>query len=250
MFMPGISGVIGVINAYLGGGGGGDPHIAQNVLLLGMDGADGATTTSDESSAAHGAATSFDGTAQLDTAQSKFGSASLLLDGNSDFIVFADSTDWTFDGDFTVEAWIRFNSLTGFQTIVCQWNTGLEKAWLFDFPGSASNVLRFGFSTTGGNQTFVQSAWTPSVNTWYHVAVDRTGSTLRLYADGASLGSHTFAGSTSNEAEELRIGAFSASGVGDNFFNGWIDELRITKGVARYASDSGYTVPTAAFPRS
>ncbi len=224
------------------------------VLLLGFDGADGATTTSDESFKARGAATAFAGNAQLDTAQFKFGTASLLLDGNGDRVDFADSADWVLTGDFTIEAWVRFNSLVGFQTIVSQWDqSGSDKAWLFDFPGSANNVLRFGYSTNGANNTFIQPAWTPSANTWYHVAVDRSGSTVRLYAGtsgiGATLGSDTFSGSTTDAAEGVRIGSiFNNADI--NFFNGWIDELRITNGAAAYASDSGYPVPTAAFPRS
>jgi hypothetical protein len=79
--------------------------------------------------------------------------------------------------------------------------------------------------------------------------VDRSGSTLRLYADGASLGSGTASGAFFDSTAGVRIGALFTTG-NTNFFKGWIDELRVTKGLAVYASDTGYTVPTAAFPRS
>lgn len=240
-----------VVNCWVNGGVSG---FSQTVLLLGMEGVDGATTTSDESAAARGAATAFVGNAQLDTAQAKFGSSSLLLDGSGDLITFADSDDWTFPGDFTVEAWIRFSNLTGFQTIASQWDSsGSDRGWLLDFPGSANNVLRAGLSPNGSSETFIQGAWTPTTSTWYHVAMDREGSTVRLYAGtsgtGATIASGTFAGSTANPPEGVRIGAIF-NNANTNFFKGWIDELRITKGRAWYASGSGYTVPTAAFPRS
>jgi hypothetical protein len=71
---------------------------------------------------------------------------------------------------------------------------------------------------------------------------------MRLYKDGVMLASATPPNSAIfNSPQVLGIGATSAGG---GALDGWIDELRITKGVARYASDSGYTVPTAAFPRS
>jgi hypothetical protein len=79
--------------------------------------------------------------------------------------------------------------------------------------------------------------------------VDRdSGGTMRIYADGVMLASITQSGlSLRNGDGLLEIGY--ATGVG-YYLDGWIDEVRITKGVARYASNSGFTVPTAAFPRS
>lgn len=228
-----------------------DPVFSNTKLLLGFNGADGATATSDESAAARGAATFF-GNAQLDTAQQKFGSASLLLDGTDDGLSYADSADWLFpDGTaFTIEAWIRFNSVAGFQTIVSQWNeSGNNRGWLFDFSGG--NTLRFAYSTNGTNVIAVQGTWSPSTNTWYHVAVDRgTDNGLRLYANGSIIGTVTTASGFTDSTSLLRIGCINSNIAPDNEFNGWLDEVRITKGTARYNSDSGYSVPTVAFPRS
>ena len=156
-----------------------DPYLGNVKLLCGFEGADGTTAVPDESPVARGNATP-GGNAQIDTAQFKFGSSSLLLDGTNDLISWADSADWDFgSGDFTVEAWVRFNSVSGFQTICAQWQTtSSNQAWLFDFPGSANNVLRFAYSTTGANTVAVQGAWTPSTGTWYHLAASRAGNTL------------------------------------------------------------------------
>lgn len=256
MPIPGIRSALAP-SGGVGGGippGGNDPYWSNVVLLMGFNGADAATTSSDESPAVHGAAT-FTGNAQLDTAQSKFGGSSLLLDGNGDYLDFSDHADWSFgNGQFTIEAWVRFNDVSAWQTVVSHWNTVGTSEWVFDFPGSANNQLRFAFDTDGGGTVDegVAGVWTPSTNTWYHVAVDRDASSvMRLYADGSMLSgsketrSETFA----NGGGPLRIGALTDPTF-PHYLNGWIDEIRITKGVARYASDSGYSVPTAAFPRS
>jgi Concanavalin A-like lectin/glucanases superfamily len=84
----------------------------------------------------------------------------------------------------------------------------------------------------------------------YHVAVDKdaTGK-IRIYVDGVMYGSSTPANSAFfSSTAPLTIGAQSSSGLVD--MDGWLDDVRITKGVARYASDGGFTVPTSAFPRS
>lgn len=240
--------MIQTVNCWLNSGAF-DPDISSVKLLMGFEGSDGSTTFTDESPAAHGNAI-FANQAQIDTAQFKFGASSLLLDGNNDQISFTDHADWSFgSGEFTVEAWVRFNSIVPVQTVVAHWrdNNNLRE-WLLDYRGSTETDLRFGYTTTGADQTFIQGNWAPSANTWYHVAADRdSGGTLRIYADGVMIASGSANVTFFNSTDELRIGIIHN---GTNDFNGWMDELRITKGVARYASDSGYTVPTAAFPRS
>jgi hypothetical protein len=233
-----------------GGGPPTDPNFSSTVLLLGFEGSDGATSSNDESFVARGAWSNI-GNGQIDTAQFKFGTSSLLCDGVNDGAFYADSADWSFgSGQFTVEVWVRFNSLTGFQTFAAQWGASNQQSWLFDFPGSANNLLRFAYSTTGADTVAVQGSWTPTTGVWYHVAADRdSGGTLRIYANGTMIASGsanvTFFGSTTSMA----MGVLNVSGLA-NDLNGWMDELRITKGVGRYVSDGGYTTPTASFPRS
>jgi hypothetical protein len=105
--------------------------------------------------------------------------------------------------------------------------------------------------TTDGS-TFLNDivyTWTGfATNTWYAVAVDYDGTKYRLYVDGVMVGSSSTARVIFDTGENLGIGNNSiASGA---FLDGYLDETRITKGVARYASDSGYAVQTSAFPRS
>ncbi|TGR05406.1 LamG domain-containing protein [Mesorhizobium sp. M4B.F.Ca.ET.190.01.1.1] len=235
--------------AGAGLGSGNDPYWGNVVLLCGFEGTDGATTTSDESQAPH--ALTFVGNAQIDTAQSKFGGSSLLLDGTGDNVTAADSADWDLsdaNGDqFTIEMWIRATVGNTTQYLISSTGSVGNWGWWFSFNDSK---LRFLYSPNGTTPTTTVSYASPnmSLNAWHHVAVDKdaTGK-IRLYVDGAMVGSDTPANSAFfNTTAVLSIGSAASA----SYFNGWIDELRITKGVARYANDAGYTVPTAAFPRS
>jgi hypothetical protein len=87
------------------------------------------------------------------------------------------------------------------------------------------------------------------LNVWYHVAVDKDAAgKIRIYVNGVMKGSATPANSAfHNSTAVMRVGRDSNTA---RWFNGWIDEVRVTKGVARYASDGGFSVPTAAFPHS
>ncbi|ARO24735.1 concanavalin A-like lectin/glucanase family/phage tail domain-containing protein [Rhizobium sp. TAL182] len=223
-----------------------DPYFSSVVLLCGFNGADGATSSTDESNAAH--SLTFVGNAQLDTAQFKFGSASLLLDGTGDRVESPDSLDWqlgsTNSSPWTIECWVRWNVLDSS-------NRGImgqagSAGWTLTGTASGGQI-----SMAGSNFTTVTTTGTAmTTGVWYHVAVDHdaTGK-IRVYIDGVMRGSATPANSAIvNDGTALALGAQTAGGIVD--MNGWLDEVRITKGVARYASDSGFTPPTAAFPRS
>jgi hypothetical protein len=234
-----------------GGVPGNDPYWSNVKLLLGFGGADGSTTVTDESPVARGNATVGENS-QIDTAQFKYGTSSLLLDGNLDEIWYADSADWLFTSSdqFTIECWVRFNDLTGYQPFVSHWDSqGVsDQSWVFD--KTSAGLLRFAYSTTGADVVQIEGAWGPSTGTWYHVAADCDAAhKLRVYVNGSMVASGTGVPTFHNCADVLRIGSTRIPGT-DNFLNGWLDELRITKGVARYASDGGFSVPTAAFPRS
>jgi hypothetical protein len=236
-------------------GGGGivtDPHWDNVVLLLSGNGADGSTTFTDESPVARGNA-AITGNAQVDTAQAKFGTGALFLDGSGDFISFADSADWTFGGtdEFTVEAWIRRPSIAN-MTVISHTHLSFDKrSWLYNVATTGSFTQH---STTGGAGSLVTTSATggPTVaDTWYHVAFDCDASRkLRIYTDGVMLGSRTSFPALHNTDSNLIIGATGEGVTGVDHFHGWMNEIRITKGVARYASDSGYTPPTGPFPRS
>ena len=223
-----------------------DPYWSSVVLLSGFNGTNGATAFTDESAGAR--ALTANGNAQLDTSQFKFGASSLLLDGTGDYALAADSADWDFGaGQFTVEAWVRFpTGQTQDWCIASQWSaTGSNAAWALFWFGAA---VIFRFVDSGGVTRDCTAGMTILADTWYHIAADRdaTGK-VRMYLDGVfkggAINGQTFQASTN----ALRIGTVQDFPTYD--LGGWIDEARITKGVARYASDSGFTVSTAAYPR-
>ncbi|MGE0338119.1 MAG: LamG domain-containing protein [Gammaproteobacteria bacterium] len=219
----------------------GDPYWSNVVALLHMDGTDGSTTFIDE----RGHTFTANGNAQIDTAQSQFGGASGLFDGTGDYITTPDSADWDFGtGDFTVEFFVRFNALptSDAHTIVGNYVSGTT-GWYVQFRNDAPGArLTFGSSGDSPQNDFT---WSPSLATWYHVAVSRAVGTARAFVDGGQIGADvTNAENISGSTGVLMVGALNLGPI--QYLNGWLDELRITKGVARYTSS--FTPPSGPFP--
>lgn len=228
-----------VLDAYRGGAAETDPDWSNVVALLHFNGTDGSTTFTDET----GKTWTANGNAQIDTAQSKFGGASGLFDGSGDYITSADSTDWDFGtGDFTIELFARFASHVSVMTLVGNYASN-SYGWSFQ-RRSDSGTLRFGH----GDLIIANVTWEPTDGVWYHMAACRSGTSFRLFVDGDQVGS-TVTNSTniSGSSGLLTVGALRASSP-IQYFNGHIDELRITKGVARYTSN--FTPPSHQFPSS
>ena len=175
------------------------------------------------------------GDAQLDTAQQKFGTASLLLDGTGDHVSYPTDEDFGLGTtNWTIEAFIRPNSVTGDQYIV-----DLRDASASDTAPTvylSGTTLHYGV----GNTSQI-SGGTLSTGTWYHVAVARSGGTTRLFLDGTQLGTY----SDSNNYGSTKPLVIGAEYGDTNNFDGHIDELRVSKANGRYTS--GFTAPTAAF---
>jgi hypothetical protein len=223
---------------------GADPFFDSVVLLVGFDEEDGADDAPDESLSDHNL--TFGTNAEVDTSQFKFGTASLFLPGN-DRVFIPDSSDWDFDtGNLTIEAFIRFADLTvTTQTWLAQFdNLGSQRNFIFRLI--TGNTLQFIAFPGGSTPIFTASgAWEPVIDTWYHVAAVRNGTDIFVFADGVLIGSDEVAGGTElfDSNQVLDIGEVD----GVQRFNGWIDEVRITKGVARYTG--AFTPPSQAFPR-
>lgn len=229
--------VLGINNMYGFGSGGGsaasDPYFANVVVLLHFNGADGSTTFTDVKGHTFTGA----GNAQIDTGSYAYGGASLQLDGTGDYVTASSSTDWDFGtGDYTIEFWFNGNSFAG-QPFVC--NTWVSPyPWGVDF--TATNV-RWSTNAT----VRIDAAHGISTGQWGHFAVARASSDTRVFIDGVQKGS-TVVDSSSIGAQAICIGA-----KGDTLtfnFNGQVDDLRITKGVARYTT--GFSPSGLEFPDS
>lgn len=206
-------------------------------LLLHCDGTDASTSFVDSSSFVH--SPSAIGNAQIDTAQSKFGGASALLDGTGDYISTPDSSDWDLGlNDFTIDAWVRFADL-GNNTI-CARTTGPSSYFYFTFEGTGLRLRDF----TGSNNVDFTRSVSISTGTWYHVAVIRTSNTYRMFLDGVQQGAdYTNSNAWTNRSDPLDVGHMTQNA--GYAFNGWIDEFRFSNGVARWTTD--FTPPTAAY---
>jgi type II secretory pathway pseudopilin PulG len=192
------------------------------------------------------------GNAQVSTAQSKFGGASGYFDGSGDYLSSADSDDWQLDAGngspFTIDGWFRWNSLAnGYQQLTGQYIDGNNHWMLYLY--TYGNKLEF-YNYVGGSQSICfKIDWTPSTNTWYHIALVRidngnSASSWRIFINGVSqtltLQAGAWNGTINNWAAPLTVGTLTTQ-----YFNGWIDEFRISKGIARWTEN--FTPPTAAY---
>lgn len=214
-----------------------DPYFSDVVLLLHMDGASGSTTFTDDSSLA--LPVTVTGNTQISTTQSKWGGASAYFDGSADYINLASTYNTNFNfgtGDFTVELWF-YPEKNNIVLVDRYGGSGSYQLYIT----STGKVEWYGAS---GFALFT-SANSITLNTWQHIAVSRASGTTKVFVDGVQFASASDSGnySTSNV---FAIGAQVSSRNLTYDYKGYIDDLRVTKGVARYTS--AFTPPSGAFP--
>ena len=233
----------------------GDAHFPKVEALLPFDGTNGATSTTDLSE--RGNTVTFGGDAEISTAQSKFGGSSLSLDGNGDYVDLPQATNQLVSQDFTIEFWFRINSGAGSETVGLfgsYYTTPSGKGWIMATSATYTSVYfqwMYG-SGTGTDWAYLnrtQGTRTAlSNNTWYHVAVTRSGSTWRLFLNGTQEDSVTQSDQLTDSGSTTRLGNYGPSATASHGLNGYIEDFRITRGVARYTSN--FTAPTSAHPTS
>jgi hypothetical protein len=182
------------------------------------------------------------GNAQASTTQAKWGTTSMYFDGTGDYLVSNTATPDLYafgSGNFTIEFWAYLNTVSGSQIFYDSRPSGTQTTQPTIFMSSA--VLSY-----YTNNSTVITGSTLSTGQWYHIAVSRSGTSTKMFVNGTQVGS-TYTDSTvyTNTSGRPLIGADSFA-VGTNPLNGYIDDLRVTKGYARYTAN--FTAPTAAFP--
>jgi hypothetical protein len=212
-----------------------DPQYGSVSLLLHGNGANGSTTITDNSPSPK--TVTAVGNAQISTAQSKFSGASIAFDGTNDYLDLADNSQLGFGlQDFAVELWIYpTKSSTGNNSALLDFRANGLYLYL-DTTNTA-----YALQTSFGN---FNNSTLSLLNKWSHVALTRSQDTVRFFIDGVLQTS--FAGTALNlgSSAALRVGQRFTSGP-DNY-QGYIDDLRITKGIARYTAN--FTPPAAPFP--
>lgn len=225
-----------------------NPTFSNVVLLLGMNGSDGDVATTDESTYAH--PMTFNGNAQLDAAQAKFGATSLLLDGTGDFLTTPDAAELKMPigtgstDDFCVEAWIYLPSIkAGRVAIVNKRPSTSGQEYSLDLNDGKASFLAL---AAGNDVVALDDSQVLATGQWHHIAVSREGAFYRLFVNGIMRRVGAQRAAPSNNTQVLRIGRDGFSTARD--FIGWIDEVRITKGEPVYTES--FVPPTSAFPRS
>ncbi len=204
-------------------------------LMLHADGTDASTTFTD--SALTPKTVTAAGNAQIDTAQKKFGTASLLLDGTDDYATVPIDTDWNFGtGDFTIDFQLYINALADGTTETIIGND----IWYVYISRSGSTVS-LGFNG-GGASGVAAGTTTELIGSWHHFCVARSSGTMKYFVDGVVKLSEAV-GNLTDGTIALNIGRRGNNN--DQFVNGWIDELRISKGIARWTAN--FTPPTTEY---
>ncbi|MFA5324268.1 MAG: LamG domain-containing protein [Smithella sp.] len=225
-------------------------YASNTTLLIHFDGTDGSTA---DYTAETGQTVSLEGTAQLDTAQKEFGTAALLLDGNSDYATIPDSTTWDYGtSPFTIDFWVRWAA-----------DLGAGNCYFYNQYADGSN--RFGINydgdrlflsvvSGGGDVISIRITFNPVADTWYHIAVvrvntDNAATGWRYFVNGVAQ-TMTLSGGAWNATMPTLAGTvyLGQSGAGAGYVNGWIDEFRVSNGVARWTTD--FTPDTIPYSKS
>jgi hypothetical protein len=177
------------------------------------------------------------GNAQVSTTQAKFGTTSMYFDGTGDWLTIIDKPELRFGtAPFTVEFFVYLGATGAARGLVAKGTS--TTGWLVSTDSSNKVVFTYTTST-------ITSTAALSGSQWYHIAVVREGTgsnQTKIYIDGTNDGT----GTVSTDFNQTSIAYVGANRTGGDALNGYIDELRITNGYARYTAN--FTPPTAAFP--
>lgn len=190
------------------------------------------------------------GNAQIDTAQYKWGSASILFDGSGDYLTLPDDSYWNLSNyQWSFSFFVRFNSLTNAQDFMGQYDSS-SLYWYFRKDSNANgNKLSMKFYNSGAKGDYVMTnSWSPNTGQWYHIAFVRCAagpaSAGYIFIDGVSqaLTVNTAFGTNSlaNPTGLVTIGCYNSA----NYLDGWLDDVRFCRGYSYYPP---LTPPTAAY---
>jgi hypothetical protein len=210
----------------------GDIHFFNTSLLLKFDGSNNSTTFTDSST--NNVSITRNGSPVISTAQSKFGGSSALFNGSS-YLQMPASNNYNFGtGDFTIEFWLY---------LLSQGTGGYSHYFsVVDQPTFTFKSYSGYYYFYANSNTQVLTSSAPVLNSWQHIALVRNGTSLRIYVNGVVAGSSTISSSTAYGANGASI-IGAANQAPNEFLNGYLDDFRITKGVARYTSN--FTPPAS-----
>ncbi len=226
----------------------GDPYRNNVVLHLPMTGENNSTTFTDVSQSPK---TMTPTNAIISTAQSKWGSSGYFPNKTAYLSTPNVSSLQLHSGDYTVELWAYFLTVPSASALMANRFYGSGDVFPFSLafgtPGSlggiSGSVLYFGYYN--GNWYGVFTDFTPSINTWYHIAATRSGNAIKVFVDGVPRASMTISSQPGAPTQEWVIGR-RWDNNGDIGIDGYLQDLRITTGIARYTD--AFAIPTSLLP--
>lgn len=161
--------------------------------------------------------------------------ASAYFDGTGDSLQTTNNPLLNLPGDFTIELWAYFTVLSGNRILLERWASTTSGTWQLYWRGTGTSIVWYVVDTI-----IIQdpSATTIAVNTWNHIAVSRSGTTVRMFINGVQVGSATNSNTLTN-TQTLSVGRQASTGT--NEFIGYMCDVRITAS-ALYTSN--FTPPT------
>lgn len=218
-----------------------DVYFSQVSLLMHFDGPNESTTFTDNSS--NSFTVTPNGNVSISTTQSKFNGTSGYFDGNADYLTFPTNNALSFGtGDFTVEFWVYLNQIQNtafYDTLPIGGSASRDNGFMFYMQSDGKlNVFSLGGDRGASSNALV-------ANTWYHLALVRSGTRFKYYINGTEDPSVVqFSLTATNNTAVIGRSGDAAS----YYLNGYMDELRVTKGRARYSSN--FTPLSISFPNS
>ena len=214
-------------------------------LMLHCDGANDGTTFTDSSSEGGNTAHTVTANADVhtDTAVKKFGTASAQFDGTGDYLSAPDSADWDLainSDSYTIDFWCYFSSQSGDRCLVEQYEDG-NNYWAL----ICNSTTGFRFQVhSGGSEVVTTGTMGVAVpnTTWMHIAMVKNANIYTIYKDGVATAATVDDSSNDSFSGLLRAGLH---GDGSMSYHGYIDELRLSKGVARWTAN--FTSPASPY---
>jgi hypothetical protein len=191
------------------------------------------------------------GDVNISTTQSKFGGGSMLFDGTGDGLLAQSSPNLSMgNGNFTIEFWYYPTTTAGTNpAIMCNSNgtpafvTGL---WALHAPHSShANKYSLWVASYASNQALLVSSNNIATNTWSFITITRSGNTWRMFVNGTIEATATHTGVLDNGGVYPLYIGYQPNAEAGRYITGYIDDLRITRGVARYTAN--FTPTTTAF---
>jgi hypothetical protein len=172
----------------------------------------------------------------------------MYFDGNGDGIELPSESAKLGAGDFTIEFWVRYSSISGYFTIAGYgYGPGSVNGWIIQSGNGNGKLI---FYTTPSTVVASDTGSTVNTNQWYHIAIVRSSGTVTMYRDGTSVGSGSSSVdySQTTSVAKFYIGGGSNNAFDNYYLNGYLENFQILKGVAKYTAN--FTPPTKTQGRS